>query len=126
MRRRTVIAPIGLATALVLIAGVLVLRSFVFIPFIGDDMSVIHDDTTLPDRLHVCGRTWEKDALNREHSEEDLVALYGTEPVLVNPTQFAACPDGACTSAGAGPCATVIFARVGRNAFVDYSLIGGP
>ena len=98
-----------------------------YIPFLGDDTAVIRDPASLPDSLHVCGRTWHKDGLGRQQTEEALTALYQSPPVLVDPRQFGPCPAGACdATATRNACATVIFARVGQDAYLGYSLSGGP
>jgi len=125
MTRRTAV---GVAALLLVgMAGLLVLRSYVYVPLLGDDTMAIHDPASLPQSLHVCGRTWHKDSRDRQQTGAELVALTDGPPQLVDPRQFAPCPAGACgASAGGGACATVIFARVGDDAFVGYALSGGP
>src|ERR1035437_1332655 len=94
------------------------------------DPAGIHDAGALPDRIHACGRTWNKGA-STPTSAESIVALLGEEPKLVAPgllgRVLASCPSGACTdNASNGPCDTVIYVRVGEDAYVDYALTGGP
>jgi hypothetical protein len=51
----------------------------------------------------------------------------GVEPVVVDPGPFAPCPVGPCTAvAQDDPCHTVIYVRVGEDAYLDYALQGGP
>ena len=127
MTRRRALGVAAVVLVLAGVAGLLVLRSYVYVPFLGDDTMAIHDSASLPQSLHVCGRTWHKDSRDRQQTGAELVALTDGPPQLVDPRQFAPCPAGACgASAGGGACATVIFARVGENAFVDYALSGGP
>jgi hypothetical protein len=127
MTRRTAVGAGALLVGLGLVAALLLVRSFVYIPFLGDDTSVIHDPASLPESLHLlCGRTWHKDSLGRQQSAEVLTALYQLPPIVVDPRQFAPCPAGACGATAGGPCATVIFARVGEDAYLGYSLSGGP
>ena len=97
-----------------------------YIPLLGDDTSAIHGATSLPESIQVCGRTWHRDSLGRQQTEEALTSLYQSAPVMVDPRQFAPCPSGACTATAGGSCATVIFARVGEDAYLGYSLSGGP
>ena len=81
----------------------------------------------LPEHIKVCGRSWSKDALRRELSAAELRARDGVEPVVVDPGLFAACPPGPCTTVAQDvPCNTVIYVRVGEDAYLDYSLQGGP
>jgi hypothetical protein len=51
----------------------------------------------------------------------------GIEAVVVDPGLSPPCPVGPCTSvAQDGPCHTVIYVRVGEDAYLDYALQGGP
>ncbi len=115
-----------LVVGLALVVGLLVLRSYVYVPLLGDDTAVIHDAGSLPGSLHICGRTWHKDSLGRQQTGEALTALYQLPPIVVDPRQFAPCPAGACGASPGSACATVIFARVGADAYLGYSLSGGP
>lgn len=126
MTRRQALAATTLVIGLVLVAGLLILRSYVYVLLLGDDAAAIHDAGSLPGSLHICGRTWHKDSLGRQQIEEALTALYQSPPVVVDPRQFAPCPAGACDATSGGACATVIFARVGEDAYLGYSLSGGP
>ncbi len=87
----------------------------------------IHDAATLPKHISVCGRTWIKDALGRASSLAEIRALLGLEPLVVDPGFLAPCPPGPCTTvAQDGPCHTVVYVRVGEDAYLDYELSGGP
>ena len=101
----------------------------VFVPRLGNAFvgaAGIHDAAALPDRIGVCGRGWRKDSLDRRLSLTEIRARDGVEPVVVDPGPFAPCPVGPCTAlAQDGPCYTVIYVRVGEDAYLDYSLQGG-
>ena len=87
----------------------------------------IHDVSTLPDHISVCGRTWVKDTLGRQDSLAEIRARADVEPAVVGTGMFAACPPGVCTTAGQrSPCHTVVYVRIGEDAYVDYELSGGP
>jgi hypothetical protein len=87
----------------------------------------IHDAAALPDHIRICGRGWTKDALDRRLSLAELRTRDGVEPVVVDPGLFPPCPVGACTAvAQDGPCHTVVYVRVSEDAYVDYSIQGGP
>jgi hypothetical protein len=87
----------------------------------------IHASATLPDHFTACGRTWIKDVLERTQSLDGIRHMIGVEPVFVDPGPLTACPDGACTAvAQDGPCHTVIYVRVGEDAYLGYELSGGP
>ena len=91
------------------------------------DAERIHDVSTLPDRISVCGRTWVKDSLGRQQSADEIRAVSGVEPAVVGTGMFAPCPTDVCTTvAQSGPCHTVLYVRVGEDAYIDYSLSGGP
>jgi hypothetical protein len=118
----------GLAVAALVAAGAVV--AIVILPRIQNGLagtSGIHDSATLPEHIRVCGRGWSKDALNRKLSLAEIRARDGVEPVVVDPGPFATCPAGPCgMTAQDGPCHTVIYVRVGEDAYLDYALQGGP
>ena len=94
----------------------------------GRDPNTIHDAGTLPDQGSVCGRTWTRDALGRQltlavaRSEVD-----GHAPAVIATGPFAPCPQGPCTTAAqVAPCDTVVYVRVGPDAYTRYALRGGP
>ena len=85
----------------------------------------IHDAEALPEHIGICGLSWRMDAPNRfsltAFRERD-----GIEPVVADPGPFAPCPVGPCTTvAQDGPCNTVIYVRVGEDAYLAYELQGG-
>jgi hypothetical protein len=87
----------------------------------------IRDIATLPKHFGACGRTWTKDALERTESLAAIHQKIQVEPVVVDPGLLTACPAGACTAqAQDGPCHTVIYVRVGEDAYIGYELSGGP
>jgi hypothetical protein len=87
----------------------------------------IHSLDSLPDRMSLCGRTWIKDHLERQLSLGQIRAWQGVEPVVADPGFLAPCPAGACTgNPGDSPCHVVLWVRVAEDAYVDYSLSGGP
>jgi hypothetical protein len=86
----------------------------------------IHDPAMLADRISVCGRHWTLDVTGREFSRAELGATFGDNVVLVDPLPLAPCPTGPCVYNTNAPCNTVVFVRVCDDAYVDYSLVGGP
>jgi hypothetical protein len=87
----------------------------------------IHDAAALPDHVRVCGRGWTKDALLRRSTLAEIRTRDDVEPVIVDPGWFPSCTPGACTAVAQDlPCATVVYVRVGEDAYLDYSLQGGP
>jgi hypothetical protein len=131
-RRSLVITPAG-RSLVAIVFGALVLFGLVVVPdlvhrqILGLGAADIHNAAFLPDRISVCGRNWTKDALGRQVTEAQIVAVYGVGPTLVDPGLFAPCPPGPCKRvAQDGPCDTVVFVRVGDDAYLDYSLVGGP
>ena len=112
----------------VILAGVLL--GLVLLARIGDTLGGsggIHEAATLPRELTVCGREWSRDALNRTLNLAEVRRRDGVEPVVIDPGPFAACPAGACSAVPQdAPCSTVVFVRVGQDAYIDFSLQGGP
>jgi hypothetical protein len=87
----------------------------------------IHWAATLPDQIGVCGRDWTKGQSGHQYSRSEILATWGVEPSLVDPLPFPPCPRGPCTTiAQNGPCDTVVFVRVGEDAYLPYELQGGP
>jgi hypothetical protein len=107
-----------------------VLAWTVFVPRLGNAFvgaAGIHDAAALPDHIGICGRGWTKDSLDRRLSLAVIRARDGVEPVVVDPGLFPPCPAGPCTAvAHDDPCDTVIYVRVGGDAYLDYALQGGP
>jgi hypothetical protein len=90
----------------------------------GPGVMAIHNPLKLPDRIHVCGRDYHGPGSARTL---DMIRMDGIEPVLVDTGVLAPCPAGACTTvATVSGCATVVYVRVGDDAYVAYELLGGP
>ena len=93
----------------------------------GRDPNTIHAPGSLPDRISVCGRDWTNDALGRQMTfEQARITKPSGDPVIVATGPFAPCPPGPCTATAGGPCDTVVWVRVGEDAYIDYGLSGGP
>ena len=91
-------------------------RAFGPVPFIG-----------LPSSIDVCGRSYDRDGQDRVRTVDEMRTLVGAELVIVDPWLHAPCVAGACTrTATQGPCATVLYVRVGRDGLLGYELQGGP
>jgi hypothetical protein len=106
---------------------VIVAAVFVVLLALGRIVPTVHDAATLPNRMSVCGRGWTKDPLNRQFSRAEIQGQFGLEATVVDPGLVAPCPAGPCTLVGEnGPCDTVVFVRVGEDAYLDYVLSGGP
>jgi hypothetical protein len=118
----------GLAVTALVVAGVA--GAIVLLPGIRDGVAGtpgIRDAETLPEHIGVCGRGWTKDSLHRILSLAQIRVRDGVEAVVVDPGPFAPCPVGPCgMTAQDGPCHTVIYVRVGQDAYIDYALQGGP
>ena len=110
--------------------AVAVLFGIVIAPRIGNAFvgaAGVHDAAALPEHISVCGRGWSKDTLGRMLGLSEIRARDGVEPVVVDPGPFAPCPPGPCTAVAEDvPCHTVIYVRVGEDAYLDYALQGGP
>ena len=98
----------------------------IVLPRIGAS-GTIHDAASLPGRIHVCGRDWNKGGPQPLRSLAEIRVRDGAEPDVVDPGLFAPCPMKPCVQ-GAQNCAfdTVIYVRVGEDAYLDYELVGGP
>lgn len=111
--------------------GVLAVVAWVFVGVSGivarwdGDATTIHDLASLPARINVCGRARSKDALDRQFTLGEARAMGGAAPVVAT-GPFAPCPVGPCGLVGGAACDTVIFVRVGQDAYFDYSLVGCP
>jgi hypothetical protein len=93
----------------------------------GRDPNTIHAPGSLPDRISLCGRDWTKDALERQVTFEQARSMKSDgDPGVVATGRFAPCPPGPCTATAGGPCDTVVFVRVGKDAYIGYALSGGP
>jgi len=120
-RRGRILIGIG---AVVVIA---VLAAVVVAPRVGNALAGadgIHDAAALPRQIQLCGRFWQRDALDRRFTAVAAREAFGG--VVVDPGPFGSCPPGPCTAvAQSGACDVVIWVRVGEDAYLDYSLQGG-
>ena len=113
--------------AAVVVVGALVI-GLLQRPLFGAGVAAVHDATALRDQLTVCDRTYRRgpgsDAVN--------AAAAGRPLVLVDPAVLAPCPaadasgNRPCSRSADGPCATVVYVRVGPDAYVPYELVSGP
>ena len=126
--RGTSIGRAILATAVVLAISVwLILPRLPFSPF-GMRAAAI-----LTPRIIVCDRDYHGGDQVRSRAE---IEARGGPLVLVDPGLFGffpSCPqpdengNRPCTREAAdGPCATVVYVRVGNDSYAEYSLVGGP
>jgi hypothetical protein len=115
-------------TAIVATAACMVLALVViFVVVPGRDVNAIHDASALPARIQVCGRIWTTQPNAPQFTMEEARAFKSSgEPSIVATGPFAPCPPGPCQDVDTGPCDTVVFVRIGQDAYVDYSLSGGP
>ena len=117
---------IGVAVLFVVI-GLLAGPTLIHRQVLGLGATDIHDAHSLPDHIDVCGRQWSKDTSVESLTQSQVQSKFGRSPALVDPLPFAPCPPGPCTRNPAhGPCDTVVIVRVGEDAYVNYSLSGGP
>ncbi len=121
--RGRILAGIGLV---VVVAG-LVLA--VVAPRVGNAITGadgIHDVAALPQHIEVCGRSWQKDALDRRFTAAETRETFGGG-VVIDPRPSGSCPPGPCTDvAQSEACDVVVWVRVGEDAYLDYGLQGGP
>lgn len=125
-RHRVALAITGLMTVALLSFGWLALPGVWYRHVLQLGATDIHDRWMLANRISVCGRSWNLDETGRVFTRSQLQVTFGDNVVLVDPLPFAPCPTGPCGYNTDGPCDTVVFVRVGDDAFVDYSLVGGP
>jgi hypothetical protein len=121
---RRALAALVLGLAAVVVPAVVLLRSYNYVPVLNDGGPNIHNVADLPDRIRVCGRIY-------GHGIGPQLTLAQvndrTDPAFLNPWIFAACPrNGYSEEGGERIVTTVMFVRVGEDAFVTYSLSGGP
>jgi hypothetical protein len=101
----------------------------VFLPAIGAlGEAAARDPANLPARITVCGRDWNKDALDRTFTRDEVLARTDAEPIVVSTGLFPGCPPEvrAPLVGTSDAMATVVYAQVGPDAFVAYELAGGP
>jgi hypothetical protein len=123
MRGRTRVMIIAAATLVV--AGVVVVWPRVREATLP--ANAIHDAALLPASIQLCNRSWQRDALGRTFGIVALREQTHAVPVLVETGPAAPCPKGPCTDVAQDEaCATVVWVRVGSDAYMGYALKGGP
>jgi hypothetical protein len=117
----------AVAVVAILVLGSVIVPSLIHRQILGLGATDIHDAATLPDQINVCGRDWRKGALGRKFSRAEVFANVGAPLSVVDPLPFPPCPPGPCSrDAQNTPCDTVVFVRVGEDAYLEYALEGGP
>lgn len=127
-RRRVVegVTVVTLATVAVLL-GANLLAHYAYLPLPWHGQPAIQDAASLPDSLWTCGRAWSKDHLARTITFAQATAQAGgADPAVADPGTLTACPANACSALAGSPCDTVIFVRIGDDAYIAYALQGGP
>lgn len=114
---------IGVALATVL--ALLVTRDALF----GTGPTAVHDPARLAGRIHVCGRDYDggSPAIRRASWGRDApfvlvdpAPLAPCDPVVDDPAAMCAATLLACRTW------TVVFVRIGADAYVPFELVGGP
>jgi hypothetical protein len=82
----------------------------------------VSDPTSLPAQISTCDRQWKRDSLMRSWTAAQ--ASVGGPLTVVTPGPFGMLT--ACPWPGTSFVATVIFVRIGEDAYVGYELRGGP
>ena len=120
----------GTAKQRVIVAAALVGALLIGVRLVPTGPTAIHDPA-LFGRIVVCGRDYHEGG--QVATVAQIRDAQGSPPVLVDPSFFAPCPgrdaqgDRPCSrDASAGPCATVVYVRVGEDAYLPYELSGGP
>lgn len=112
--------------AVVAIFGANLLGHLAYLPLPWNAHPAIHDAAALPDSMGTCGRSWNR-SLNQPVTMAQISDQYGTDaPAVADPGLLTACPANACSAWASSPCDPVIFVRVDEDAYVAYSLSGGP
>src|SRR5262245_34836299 len=116
---------------LVLAQAPVVLANLYYLPVLGDSDPGIHNAASVPNTLHICGRSYGKSSLARNFTYAELEAMVDMAPAVVDTGffngYFAPCRPGVCSAAAREtPCQTVIYVRIGPDAYVSYSVRGGP
>jgi hypothetical protein len=116
-----------------IVAGAVAFALLVVLPRLPFGPSGIHVQWLLAPRLVVCDRTYRGGTEVRSGAE---LAADQAPIVLVDPGPlgfFPSCPqpdangNRPCTrEAVDGPCATVVYVRVGDDSYAAYELSGGP
>ncbi len=122
-RRPTLNRAIQVGVVLLLAAAVVFLYPGVRQRLLPPGANAIHNGGALPSDLVVCGRTY----LLESVGQQTLAAISADgSPVLVDTGLLGSCVPGACSTSGTTQCATVVYVRVGEDAYQAYKLSGGP
>jgi hypothetical protein len=120
------------AVALVIVVSVAIIGTAVTVmrdQLFGIGPTAVHDVASAKPDIAVCGRTYKG---GTSILSGDAIKQRGGPLVLVDPALFAPCPDPAsdggkpCSNVADGPCSTVVYVRVGSDAYAAYELRGGP
>lgn len=121
---------VGIPVHRVIVVGGLVATVMIGARLVPTGAAGIHD-SALFGRIAVCGRDYHEGGPVATLAQ--IRDAQGSPPVLVDPSFFAPCPgpdaqgDRPCSrDPSAGPCATVVYVRVGEDAYLPYELSGGP
>lgn len=99
----------------------------VFLPAIGAlGDAARRDPANLPDRITVCEREWTRDTVDRTFTRDEILARTDAEPIVVSTGLAPACPPEVSAGGDAGGTATVVYAQIGDDAYVPYTLVGAP
>jgi hypothetical protein len=119
-----------LGLAVIVLAAAIVVLTWRVAARVADaaaNAASIHDPATLAEHITVCDRSWHRADVIHPETAAEIRARFGIEPVTVGTSPFAPCPQGPCTNvARDSPCDTVVWVRVGEDAYVAYELQGGP
>jgi hypothetical protein len=123
MSRRGIALIVLVAVAVPLMVLV---RSYNYVPILNDGAPNLHAAADLPDRIRVCGRIYGHHAGGPQLTMAEVTGR-SDHPAFVNPWIFAACPRyGYFEDGGERIVTTVMFVRVGEDAYETYALSGGP
>jgi hypothetical protein len=97
----------------------------IFLPALGQIGRMGQDPASLPGRLSVCDRTWDRGQDVTGLTAEEVFARDDREPIVVTASGPGACPTGACGADAAANegCATVVYVQKGEDRYVRYELV---
>ena len=114
-----------MATALVVAFWV---TTAIFLPALDQlGSGAAGNPASLPEQITTCGGDYRRADPPVARTYAEVLARDDAPPVVVSTSPFAACPSGACgATASDASCATVVYVQLGNDAYVEYSLAGGP